>query len=266
MNYWTLDIPEPQVIVEYEEDEDGFYWHHRVLLKRIGGPKWVALTPDQDLETIDLNEMHHIVLERNADFPRAQRPYVYCFDDLSRSTLDAHKRRAATQAALLGLRADVEMGQMVWVVGEIDRDDFGDTVDETTLTGSEMNVKGVVLIGGEEVFIERIDAKDKKEWMAKRKGDSADLRQLGDHYDKAGKRKFDLSEAVALLKESPIDDFPLGRRPRLQGAPRRHRPGRHQLDVVSLRVGDPVGRGGRLRGVSHAPSAVGGLSAHALMG
>ena len=209
MNYWTLDIPEPQVIIEYEEDEDGFYWHHRVLLKRISGPKWVALTPDQDLETVDLSEMHHIVLERNADFPRAQRPFVYCFDEFPRSTLDAHKRRAGTQAALLGLQVDVEMEQMIWVVSELDRDDFGDTVDDNLLTGGELNVKGVVLIAGEEVFIERIEAKNKKDWMMKRRGDSADLRLLGDHYDKAGKRKLDLSEAVALFKESVMDDFPL---------------------------------------------------------
>lgn len=211
MDIMTLDIAEPQVIIEFPEDDNAFYWHHRVLLKRVNGPRWIGLTPDEELVITDLDEMRHIVLERHAEFPRAQRPYVYCFDEVSRAALDAHKRRAATMAALLGQEADIEIEQMIWVFSETNRDDFGDTVADYqwSESGVSLHNKGVVIIEGAEVFVERIPAKDKKEWKLKKLGDSVDLRLLGDHVDKAGKRKLDLSEAVALFKNSDIDDFPL---------------------------------------------------------
>eukprot|EP00972_Heterocapsa_arctica_P052964 7798519-Heterocapsa_arctica.AAC.1 len=71
----TLDIVEPQVIVEYPEDENGFFWHHRVLMKRVNGPRWIAMMPDEALVNLDLDAIRHIVVDRAAEFPRTQRPY-----------------------------------------------------------------------------------------------------------------------------------------------------------------------------------------------
>eukprot|EP00972_Heterocapsa_arctica_P025940 3818647-Heterocapsa_arctica.AAC.1 len=73
------------------------------------------MTPDEALVNLHLDAIRHVVLDRCAEFPRAQRPYIYCFDELPRGTIDAHTRRAVTMAALLGQDAEVEIEQMIWV-------------------------------------------------------------------------------------------------------------------------------------------------------
>ncbi|CAE8693926.1 unnamed protein product [Polarella glacialis] len=174
----SAPVPVAKVLVEFPADPDGFFWHHRILLKRIAGPTWLALTPDHDICRHNLETSRHLVLERAAQFPAAQRAFVYAFDPIDRATLEGFKRIAATQAALLGDGGDVE-------------------------------AKGIVKIGNEEVFVEKVQADQLAAWAAKTVKDAGDIRLLGDHRDAAGKRKLDLSSAVAMMRESKIDDFPL---------------------------------------------------------
>ena len=37
----TLDIAERQALVCYEEDENGLFWHHRILFARTEGSTWI---------------------------------------------------------------------------------------------------------------------------------------------------------------------------------------------------------------------------------
>ena len=53
-----LDIADYQILVHFPDDNH-YRWHHRVLLHKIGGGRWVALTPDGDMEVIDLKEQEH---------------------------------------------------------------------------------------------------------------------------------------------------------------------------------------------------------------
>ncbi|CAE8674891.1 unnamed protein product [Polarella glacialis] len=177
---FSLDLAEPQILVEFPADPDGFFWHHRILLKRIAGPTWLALTPDHDICRHNLETSRHLVLARAAQFPAAQRAFVYAFDPIDRATLEGFKRIASTQAALLGDGGDVEV-----------------------------KAKGIVKMGNEEVFVEKVQADNLAAWAAKTVKDAGDIRLLGDHRDAAGKRKLDLSSAVAMMLESKIDDFPL---------------------------------------------------------
>ena len=88
----TLDLREPQILRHYPNDDAGFFWHHRVLLEKTGPGVWIAVTPDGDIERIDLNAVQHIPLERRADFPAPQAPYVYAFDPISRAELEGYHR------------------------------------------------------------------------------------------------------------------------------------------------------------------------------
>ena len=63
----TLDIADPQVIVEYPLDAGGFYWHHRVLLHRIAPGVWISLTPDLELKRYDLNVQEHMLVGGPSD-------------------------------------------------------------------------------------------------------------------------------------------------------------------------------------------------------
>eukprot|EP00972_Heterocapsa_arctica_P085825 12648421-Heterocapsa_arctica.AAC.1 len=73
-------------------------------------------------------------------------------------------------AALLGQDAEVGIEQMIWVISETKRDDFGDTVNDNQWAEGvvALHNKAVVTIEGVEVFVERIPAKEKKEWKLKR--------------------------------------------------------------------------------------------------
>ncbi|CAE8678756.1 unnamed protein product, partial [Polarella glacialis] len=210
---FSLDLAEPQVLVEFPADPDGFFWHHRILLKRIAGPTWLALTPDLDICRHNLETSRHLVLERAAHFPAAQRAFVYAFDPIDRAALEGFKRIAATQAALLGDGGDVEVQSFLWVICDVNRPDYGNAVDSRMvndpLTGVAFEAKGIVKMGNEEVFVEKVQADQLAAWAAKTVKDAGDIRLLGDHRDAAGKRKLDLSSAVAMMRESKIDDFPL---------------------------------------------------------
>ncbi|CAE8600432.1 unnamed protein product, partial [Polarella glacialis] len=210
---FSLDLAEPQILVEFPADPDGFFWRHRILLKRIAGPTWLALTPDHDICRRNLETSRHLVLERAAQFPAAQRAFVYAFDPIDRATLEGFKRIASTQAALLGDGGDVEVQAFLWVICDVSRPDYGNAVDSRMvndpLTGVAFEAKGIVKMGNEEVFVEKVQADHLAAWAAKTVKDAGDIRLLGDHRDAAGKRKLDLSSAVAMMRESKIDDFPL---------------------------------------------------------
>lgn len=91
----TLDIPDIQVIVEYPQDPKNFFWHHRILLKKLSNGAWLGLSPDLEFfSPHDLNVQPRIVLDRDAPFPHAQSPYMHAFDPISKAILEAKKRNA----------------------------------------------------------------------------------------------------------------------------------------------------------------------------
>ncbi|CAE8717298.1 unnamed protein product, partial [Polarella glacialis] len=210
---FSLDVAEPQILVEFPNDADACYWHHRVLLKRIAGPNWLCLTPDHDICRHNLETSNHLVLDRAAQFPAAQRAFVYAFDPIDRASLEGFKRIATTQAALLGDGGDVEVQAFVWVICDTSRSDYGNVVDSRLvndpLTGVAFGAKGIIKVASEDVFVEKVQADNLAAWTAKSVADSGDTRLLGDHRDAAGKRKLDLPSAVAMMRESKIEDFPL---------------------------------------------------------
>ena len=210
----TQDIPDIQVIVEYPNDQAGFYWHHRILLKKISNGIWLTLTPDLEISRHDLNVQNHIILDRNSPFPAAQSPFVYAFDPVSKGTIEAKKRQAAAQAVVLGDDAMVEIAQVVWVIAERGHSKFGDTipaeiVDNAGLT-TIMETKGVCTCDGVETFIQKMLLSEVAAFKSSSQPDESDIRLLGVHTDKGGKRKLELEDSLALMKEEPLSDFPLG--------------------------------------------------------
>ena len=99
----TLDISALQVLVRFEEDDNGLEWHHRVLLVRISDGKRVALTPGIELLVVNLDDTEHQVLRRRAAFPGWANGLLYAFDAgaVSQRTLSEHMADAKIQAAVL---------------------------------------------------------------------------------------------------------------------------------------------------------------------
>ena len=208
-----VDVSDPQVIIEYPDDDEGFYWHHRILIRRVAGPRWVGLTPDFDLENIDLSTRNHKIVERGGAFPQAQRPYVYAFDPVSQARVDSFKRSAALMATVWGDSLDAVMGERsIWLRADPSDPKFGEEVADELLTdaatGVNLESKGVVVLAGDLVFVERVPETDKEEWLRKKRP-GGDARLLGDHFDRAGARHLPLPEAVALMREVELPGFPL---------------------------------------------------------
>ena len=111
----TLDIREPQILRHYPGDANGFFWHHRVLLEKTGPGVWIGVTPDGDIERIDLNIIVHVPLERRADFPEGQAPFVYAFDPIPRADLEAYHRRARVMANLFNDAAGEDVDAYEWL-------------------------------------------------------------------------------------------------------------------------------------------------------
>lgn len=207
----TFSIGEIQILLYYPDDEDGFVWHHRVLLAKVGGGRWVALTPDKAFEIVSLLTHRHEVLDRHSRFPENKRDLCYGFDldDLTKPELARLKRRAKIQAQLLDTEAaHPELEDEGWFVAEPSHDRFG-----LRLTDDEVNVaalmtsKGIAELNGIEVFVERVSSGELVEWKKKLSGEGEDLRTLGAHFDSQGRRFVPFRDGVRLLRNSPIPNF-----------------------------------------------------------
>ncbi|CAJ1375764.1 unnamed protein product [Effrenium voratum] len=206
------------VLVNFPADPH-FTWHHRILLRRVTPGVWFCLTPDGEVIRHDLTLLRHIVLERATEFPAAVAGDVYAFDPISRVTIEAKKRLAAVQASVLGEDEPGEVMTQVWIVADPARSDYGEQVAGDLMndpnTGMAFETKGVVTLNGEEVFVQRMST--------------------GLHLDRAGRRRLDLSDAVQLMTEEELEDFPATEVLRLMI-------GHDQLNTPSLAAGEQLVR------------------------
>lgn len=201
------------MLVHYPADPAGLTWHHRLLLHRVDAGDWITLTPDLEFQRHDLSTHAHRILERNSPFAADVADSVYAHDPLSRAQVLQFKRQSQVMAAVLGEGSVDEMDSMAWVVADATHDKFGSVVDAQLLaseaTGLAFTSRGVVMMEGEELFVERIILKDLEDWKAQKGKELGDVRLLGDHRDAACKRRLDLQAAVALMHAPEDKEFPI---------------------------------------------------------
>eukprot|EP00438_Fugacium_kawagutii_P017101 Skav204591 [mRNA] locus=scaffold672:132020:137458:- [translate_table: standard] len=206
----TLDIKEPQILRHYPHDAGGYYWHHRVLLEKCSPGIWIGLTPDGDLERIDLSVTPHIVVERRRPFPPAQAADVYAFDEMSRAELEGFRRRAKVMNGLFNDEAFEGVDSYEWLVADLSRADFGSIIDDDLVDdGVVMRDSAIVDKDGEEVFVQRVATSSKATWLSDRDRTKGDIRILGDFRDGQGRRFLSFKDAVDKLRTSEITDWAL---------------------------------------------------------
>jgi hypothetical protein len=206
----TLDIREPQILRHFPADGGGYYWHHRILLEKTGPGQWIAVSPDGDLERIDLTVVAHITLDRKADFPAAQAPYVYAFDELPRAELESLKRRAKMMSNLFNDAALQEIDGSEWIVGDVSRADFGEAFKEEDLVGAAI-VDGHALVefDGEIVYAVQVPTSQKVDWIKSREKTKGDARLIGDHRDAQGRRFISFQQGLDLMTSVEMTDWPV---------------------------------------------------------
>ena len=180
----SLDVSEDQVLVNFPQDTDGFYWHHRLLLHRVSGGVWLWLSPDYEIVRHDLGAIPHRIIERRSPFPADIADEIYAHDPIGKSTLSAFKRQAKVQAAILG-DGDIDYSEAyVWVIWEPQHPKFGVGADVGLInngaTGLAFSTKGVIIDQGEEIYVERVLVNDLEDWRKRKTLEGGDDRLLGE--------------------------------------------------------------------------------------
>ncbi|CAK0802975.1 unnamed protein product [Prorocentrum cordatum] len=108
----TFDVGDPQILVRYENDPNGFFRHHRLLLFRVSEDIWICLTLDHDLVRVKLLDTRH-------------------------------------EGQLLGVGQVDAIERMIWVVAEPRSLRFGEIVDAgvAVLDGEEFFVQKIAASG-----------------------------------------------------------------------------------------------------------------------
>jgi hypothetical protein len=206
----TLDISELQVVVEFPNDAN-VTWHHRVLLHRVTDATWITLTPDLELERLNLAARRHRVLERAARFPADVEEDLYYFDPLEKGVLIRNKRLAKTQAVVLGAGGEEELHALQWVYYEPSEPHFGKPVEEDLIDHAEHFVslgdQGLVIRDGKVQRIAKVAGDPLEQWLADRKKEEDDIRLLGHHTDQTGARFLSWQDAVGMFRETPMPEW-----------------------------------------------------------
>ena len=204
----TLNFADPQILLHFPGDLNGLDWHHRLLLHKIGAGKWVMLTPDLDLEVVDLSARRHVVLGRNSSFPPHLFQACYIFDELSKNEMERQKKLARTMGSILDDGDPVDASAQVWVVADPAVSKFGELVpselfEDIVTLGSH----GLVEWDGETIYVRELSTEDVQAFKEERKETVGDLRTIGDHRDAQGKRFISFKDSMTLLRESKFEDW-----------------------------------------------------------
>lgn len=204
----SLDVPEPQILLNFPGDPNGYFHHHRLLLKRLSPGRWITLTPDYDMETIDLNVRQHLVLGRRTPFPGHLLQEIYAFDPISRADLEAYRRQAATQAVILGDEDTQEIQSQSWVFSDPQSTKLGTEVRPDALVNAVfLGNRGLIEVDGVVEGIEEVPSSEVAGFADKKKGVQGELRTIGTHTDSLGKRFIALSDAFPLMRQSEMPDW-----------------------------------------------------------
>ena len=212
----TLDISDPQVLENHAADAGGFFWHHRVLLSRVGPGIWIGWSPDHELARIDLNQAVHEVCDRNSAFPNhIADAGIYCFDPVRPEELVAARHLAKLQASLLGDGPLAETAVPTWRYAEAVGDskkllgqtvDPGLVVDDTTFVA--LGLRGLVQTEAGIVVCEAVMDESLDEWVKSKKAMEVDVRVLPVAVDSNGRRELPLREALPRFRNDEQKDWP----------------------------------------------------------
>lgn len=205
---FSLDVAEPQILLSFPNDAGGFFHHHRLLITRLGPGRWIAATPDHDLEVVDLNGRAHRILQRRSPLPADIIDEIYAFDEPTRQELENLRRQAKTMAVILGDDDLEEVAAQLWVFSDSDSKHLGKAVSEEQMRSAVfLGGKGLVEVDGEVETIQEIDQAGLDMFVEKKRSAMGDLRLIGHHVDSHDKRFLHFKEAFPLLRQSELKDW-----------------------------------------------------------
>ena len=213
----SLDVAERQCLIDFFNDENGFFWHHRLLLKPTPVPgRWIIATPDLSVQVADLNAHRIIALERDAPIPGQYANAAYLFDPIQPAELEQVRARAVALLDILGI-ASAGAGlpvQPVWRVADPAHPGFDDelpamiTADRDSFIQSPDGLAAMARIDDEWVAVASVPPDEHDEWLRqKRAGAGRDSRLVGDARVN-GARFMPMIDAVGASKVETVPGWP----------------------------------------------------------
>ena len=183
----SLDIEEKQILVYYEGDT--YEWHQRILHTRLGEARWIWITPDYDVQLVDVGECDVRPLGRNERIPLDCRPAYLFRVPLSETDLAAARVESKRLAEVMGyvaapsaLRVEPESR---WLYADPADEEFGKVVEDAALIpGADLVVRASSALWRRDAdddeewcYLERVLKKDEMDWLSqKREGPGRDPR------------------------------------------------------------------------------------------
>ena len=203
----VLDIPELQVLLNFPRDPN-LHWHHRVLLKRVSDANWLVVTPDGEIEYIDLSEFTYRVLVRAAAFPADLVNDAYVFDPVDAPTMDGYRREARLQAQVLGADDKGGAEDVLWIYSDPNKPKFGEEVPAQLVEAAEgfaaLGNQALVKDGDHVRACERVARGQLDQWKKDRQGEEIDIRVLAVELSAEGPSSLTLERAVGLMREDAM--------------------------------------------------------------
>ena len=213
-------IPLTQVLVDYFDDAN-FSWHHRLLVVELSPGRWIVVTPDGDIEVLDLASHRVLPLIPGGSFPARAVGDAYVFGAISNEDIERYQRDSLALARVMGVSNATVAGGLspgVWRVADPARIDFGETIPDADMAASESSVvrEKIGLLrraqpDGTQVWfaVERVLNDDLEEWKdRKRSGPGRDLRIASNFRDGRGHRDARLAQSIATFRDTSFKDWP----------------------------------------------------------
>lgn len=169
----ALDIGERKVLVYFMDDR--VPWHHRLLMGRINGGRWLVVTPTMELEVSDLDQSEDMVpIERGALMPTRCRP-VSSFYPITAEDLAALRWQCKRYADVLGASAEPPPANSDggWVSADPGHPQFAESVAPALMSGGgRALLRGAIGLVEEDAeaerftVIERVSPADLDAWLS----------------------------------------------------------------------------------------------------
>ena len=192
----------------YFADDPVYKWHHRVLLMRVEGGKWIVVTPTGDIEVTNLAEAEDLVtLSRNAGFPPHCANY-FGFGLAADADWSGYRLAARQLADVLGVDVTpVPADEARWYYSDPAYEKFGEVVAPEKMMAGRSIIRGTYALVEDEpeegddgwTVAQRLRPRDHQEWVdEKRSGAGRDPRLNEGPPTEAGRRAL-TSSAVSTL-------------------------------------------------------------------
>lgn len=216
----SLDVEHAQVLIDFFDDPE-FSWHHRLLVVDCGGGRWIAVTPDHEVEVLVLNDHRVLPVGRAGRFPQRALRDMYVFDPIAEDDMRALENECLALARVLGL-ADAKLATGVahgqWRISDPALADFDKVIPDAEMMNPDTGVaretagvhrfrdaKGVL----KWIHVERVLPEKHAEWRdQKQSGPGRDLRIASNFRDATGKRHASLATSLSAARDTTFADWP----------------------------------------------------------